>query len=387
MNKGIRIAIVAGEASGDLLGAALVSALHEHLPDAQFEGLAGPRMQAHGVKSLYAMERLSVMGLVAILKRLPELLRMRKQLIRYWLEKKPDVMIGIDAPEFNLGLEECLRRGGVLTVHFVSPSVWAWREKRIFKIQRAVDLMLALFPFELPIYQRYGIPVVHTGHPLADTIPLHTNQGEARRRLGLSETHTLLAVLPGSRGSELNFLSEPFIAAMQILSQRNPTLQFAVPLVNEKRESQFSRALQKMGTVPNLHLFRGQSHEILQACDAVMMASGTATLEAMLYKRPMVVAYKVGAFSHWLFRRLLKVNRFALPNLLSGKDLVPELMQDEVNALNLADCVSQQLQMNAAQSTILLQTYHELHQQLRCNAAERAALAILQLLRDKKLLA
>lgn len=378
----LRIAIVAGEVSGDLLGGALLSALRQRLPELDCEGIAGPRMQAQTCRSLYPLERLSVMGLLAILQRLPELLVARKKLIRHWQKTQPDVFIGIDAPEFNLGLELQLRAQGILTVHFVSPSVWAWREKRIFKIKRAVDLMLALFPFELPIYRAHQVRVAHVGHPLADQIPLEIDREGARCALNLPLSARIIAVLPGSRGSELSYLSTPFIECMHLLQQRDPDLHFVVPLANARRREQFESSLAESGAPSNLHLFDGRSHEVMAAADVVLLASGTATLEALLFKKPMIVAYKVGTFSYWLFKRLLKIKSFSLPNLLAGQTLVPELMQDDVNADALAETVWRQLHLSAIDRDELRASYMQIHEDLRCHAADRAADAIIALLRD-----
>lgn len=379
----IRIAVIAGEASGDILGASLLHALKKRLPDVQFEGIAGPRMQNEGCEELAPMERLSVMGIVAILKRLPELLRLRNRLRTHWLSRKPDVFIGIDAPEFNLKLEEFLRQGGVPTVHFVSPSVWAWRKKRIFQIKRAVDKMLILFPFEQAIYDAHEIPASFVGHPLADAYPIRPDVAAARSELGIAHDAKVLAVLPGSRGSELKFLSEPYIQAMQLLAKRDASLRFVVPLVNDKRRQQFEHALQTFGKVPNLHLIDGQSATVMTAADAVLLASGTATLEAMLLKKPMVVGYRVSGFSYFIFKRLLTINRFSLPNLLADKNLVPELIQQDCTPQNLAESIWRQLQLPAAEKQALIHRYTDIHQILRCNAGERAAEAIVELLKAK----
>ena len=383
MNAPIRIAVIAGEASGDILGASLLQALNKRLPAVQFEGIPGPRMQKEGCQELAPMERLSVMGIVAILKRLPELLRLRKRLRDHWLHSKPDVFVGIDAPEFNLKLEEFLRQGGVTTVHFVSPSVWAWRKKRIFQIKRAVDKMLILFPFEQAIYDTHQIPARFVGHPLADAYPIAPDVATTRAELGIASDAKALAVLPGSRGSELKFLSEPYIKAMQLLAKRDPSLHFIVPLVNDKRRQQFEQALQTFGSVPNLHLIDGQSATVMTAADAVLLASGTATLEAMLLKKPMVVGYRVSGFSYFIFKRLLTINRFSLPNLLADENLVPELMQQDCTPEKLAETVSRQLQLPEAEKHALINRYTAIHQTLRCNAGERAADAIVELLQQK----
>lgn len=382
----LRVAIVAGEASGDILGEALLRALRARVPNLRAEGIAGPRMQAQGCVSRYPLERLSVMGIVAILKRLPELLGVRKQLVRHWLQERPDVFIGIDAPEFNLGLEQQLRSEGLTTVHFVSPSVWAWRKKRIFKIQRAVDLMLTLFPFEQTIYQQHGIRVAHVGHPLADQISMENAAAPARDALDIPADAKVLALMPGSRGSELKFLAEPFIRAAQILQQRDPSLHVVVPCASAARRTQFEHALAVVGGLSQLHLLDGQAQRAMSAADAILLASGTATLEAMLIKRPMVVAYRVSGFSYAIFRRLLTIGRFALPNLLADRDLVPELMQADCTPNKLADAVWQQLQASADSKQLLLAEFRRLHEQLRGDAGARAAEAVLTLLRQKGLL-
>lgn len=386
MNAPIRIAVIAGEASGDILGASLLHALNKRLPTVQFEGIPGPRMQKEGCVELAPMERLSVMGIVAILKRLPELLRLRKRLRDHWLHSKPDVFVGIDAPEFNLKLEELLRQGDVTTVHFVSPSVWAWRKKRIVQIKRAVDRMLILFPFEQAIYDTHEIPARFVGHPLADAYPITPDVAAARAELGIASDAKVLAVLPGSRGSELKFLSEPYIKAMQLLAKRDASLHFIVPLVNDKRRQQFEQALQAFGNVPNLHLIDGQSATVMTAADAVLLASGTATLEAMLLKKPMVVGYRVSGFSYFIFKRLLTINRFSLPNLLADENLVPELMQQDCTPEKLAESVWRQLQLSEAEKHALINRYTAIHQTLRCNAGERAADAIVELLQQKGVL-
>lgn len=384
LSRPLRIAIVAGEASGDILGADLVTHLRQRFPDAEFEGLAGPRMQALGVSSLYPMERLSVMGILPILMRLPELLGVRRRLAKRWLTTPPDLFIGVDAPEFNLGLEQRLRAGGVRTVHYVSPSVWAWREKRIFRIARAVDLMLTLFPFELDIYQRHGIRAAHVGHPLADSLPLEPDQVQARRQLQLPATSKVLAVLPGSRGSELKLLAPVFLQVIQRLHARDPSLHFVLPCANEKRRMQLEAAIKDQQITAPLHILDGQSQTAMTAADAVLLASGTATLEAMLLKRPMVVAYRVGAISYAIFKRLLRIRRFALPNLLTGSDLVPELMQDDCTVDKLEQAVSEQLALTTKAREALQARFLEQHLALRLQAGKRAADAISALLTDEQ---
>ncbi|GAA4363797.1 lipid-A-disaccharide synthase [Kangiella marina] len=334
-----RIAIVAGEASGDILGAGLISELRKKYPNAVFEGIAGPLMQKEGCASLYPMESLSVMGLMPILKKLPELLKMRADLARYWIDTKPDLFIGIDAPEFNIGLEQKLKRNGIRTVHYVSPSVWAWRPKRIHKIKKAVDLMLCLFPFEQKIYQHHAIDNFCVGHPLADDVPLESDKQVAREALGIEPDGSLICLMPGSRGSEMKLLGPDFIDAAVLLKQFFPKLRFVAPMANNKRrvqfQSQLTEAEAKHGGLPPITLVDGQSRTVMAAADYIVMASGTATLEAMLIKRPTVVAYKVGPISYRVFKRLLAIDTFAIPNLLSKKLLLPELIQEDCTPDNL----------------------------------------------------
>lgn len=381
MQKLIRVAIVAGESSGDILGASLIRALKARHSHMVFEGIAGPLMEQEGAVSLAPMERLSVMGIAAILRRLPELLRLRSHLVKRWSETPPDIFIGIDAPEFNLGLEERLKKHNITTAHYVSPSVWAWRKKRIFKIKRAVDLMLTLFPFERAIYQEHNIPVAFVGHPLADAYPLIPDVRAARAKLNLSDSDPVVAVLPGSRGSELKYLCEPYIRTMQALARTNPQLQFVVPLVNSARREQFERALTAFGSVPNLLLVDGQSSVVMTAADVVLLASGTAALEAMLLKKPMVVGYRVSGLSYFIFKRLLTLSRFSLPNLLAQKDLVPELMQADCTPENLTLALQKELTKKESERADLIVQFSEIHQSLRCSAGEKAADAISQLLK------
>ncbi|AKE52524.1 lipid-A-disaccharide synthase [Kangiella geojedonensis] len=334
-----RIAIVAGEASGDILGAGLISELKKKYPNAVFEGVAGPLMQQEGCASLYPMESLSVMGILPILKKLPELLKMRADLARYWIDTKPDLFIGIDAPEFNIGLEQKLKNKGIKTVHYVSPSVWAWRPKRIHKIKKAVDLMLCLFPFEQDIYQHHAIDNFCVGHPLADEVPIESHKNDARVELGLVHNKQLVCLMPGSRGSEMKMLGPDFIDMAVLLRQFYPDMGFVVPMANSKRRAQFEQQLLdakvKHLTLPQIELIDGDSRKAMAAADYVVMASGTATLEAMLIKRPTVVAYKVGPISYKIFKRLLTIDTFAIPNLLSKQSLLPELIQEDCTPDNL----------------------------------------------------
>jgi lipid-A-disaccharide synthase len=375
----VRFGIVAGEASGDLLGAGLIQAIRQRHPDAVFEGLAGPQMLAAGATSLFPMERLSVMGIVEVLGRYRELLGIRRQLADHFRANPPDAFIGIDAPDFNLGLERQLHQAGIKTVHYVSPSVWAWRQRRVKKIARAVDLMLTLFPFEAAFYERHQVPVRFVGHPLADMIPLSVDQGAARRALGLPEAGEVLALLPGSRSNELHYLADTFIRTASWLQQRHPGLRVVAPMANEQRRAQFEAALGRCQPPPDITLVAGQSREVMAAADVVLLASGTAALEAMLLKRPMVVAYRLAALTYWLMKYRVKVDFVSLPNLLGGESLVPELLQHEATPEQLGRAVLEYLENPQAAARIYAR-FDEIHRDLRRNASDQAAEAIMQLL-------
>lgn len=378
----LRVALVAGETSGDMLGAGLIRALRAQVPDAAFEGVAGPQMIAAGCRAWYPMERLSVMGLVEVLGRYRELRALRADLLRRLRADPPDVFVGIDAPDFNLGLEKRLRAAGIPTVHYVSPTVWAWRRGRLRTIARAVDLMLTLFPFEADFYREHAVAVRYVGHHLADAIPDHTDARAARAALSLPEAGELIALLPGSRESEVGRLAEVFVQAAHWCAQRRPGVRFAAPFVSRATRAQFEAALARH---PGLActLFDGRSREVMAAADAVLLASGTATLEAMLLKRPMVVAYRLAPLSYWLIRRLLYVDRFALPNLLAGEMLVPEFVQEAATPESLGQALLDQLA--APERTRQLQErFGALHRTLRQDANERAAEAVLALVTERR---
>lgn len=370
----MRIALVAGEASGDILGAGLMQALKARHPEVEFIGVGGPRMQAQGLNSYFPMERLSVMGLVEVLGRLPELLSRRKRLIKTLIAQRPDVFIGIDAPDFTLNIELKLRQAGIKTVHYVSPSVWAWRQKRVFKIRKACDLMLTLFPFEAKFYTEHQVPVRFVGHPLADDIPLEADRLAARAALGLSADAPVVALLPGSRGGEVAKLGELFLDAAGELLSRLPGTQFVLPCASAERRAQLELML-KERTLP-IALLDGQSHQALAACDAVLIASGTATLEAMLYKRPMVVAYKVAPLTYKILKRLVKSAYISLPNLLAQRLLAPELIQDAATPEALAQTLLPLIENGAEQT----QAFDQIHRSLRLDASKQAADAVLELI-------
>lgn len=377
----MRIAILAGEASGDILGAGLMRALKERSPETiQFEGIGGPLMQAEGLESRFPMERLSVMGLVEVLGRLPELLRIRKQLRQHWLANPPDVFIGIDAPDFNLPLERSLRDASVPTVHYVSPSVWAWRRKRVNKIAKATDLMLCLLPFEAAFYEQAGVDARFVGHTLADQLPLLADAQQARLQLSLDLDGDYIALLPGSREGEVSRLAPLFIAAARQCLKQRPGLKFLIPAVNDERYQQLQSLLQSAPRDLPLQLFRGRSRELMTAADAVLLASGTAALECMLLKTPMVVSYRLSALSFYILSRMIKVAYVSLPNLLADRMLVPELLQQEATPQALAEALLEQLDNPGQQ----VSHFTALHKQLRLDASNESAKAVLGLIAQRR---
>lgn len=376
--RSLRIGIVAGEVSGDAIAAGLIAAIRERVPDAVFEGVAGPRMQAAGCVSLLPMERLSVMGLTEVLTHLPGLLAMRRTLRRHFLAQPPDLFVGVDAPDFNLGLERALKRAGIRTLHYVSPSVWAWRRYRVRKIAASVDCMLTLFPFEARFYHEQQVPARFVGHPLADLIADDIDRDAARERLGIVPAGPLVALLPGSRVSELRRLARPFLEAAAWCLERRADLEFVVPLASDSCRAVFEAALAECGATLPVTLLAGQGLEAMAAADAVVLASGTAALECMLLKRPMVVAYRLSALSYRLARLLVRTPFYSLPNLLAGRPLVTELIQHEASAENLGREVLELLG-NPARVQQLTDAFAVLHAELRRDASHGAAQAVLQL--------
>jgi lipid-A-disaccharide synthase len=381
----MRIALVAGEASGDLLGAGLIAELRKRYPAAQFAGIGGDAMRAAGLDAWFDASELAVMGLAEVLKHLPRLLRLRRTLRERVLAWKPDVYIGIDAPDFNLGVEKWLKRRGIRTAHYVSPSVWAWREKRAAKIGRSADRVLCLFPMEPAIYAKHRVDARFVGHPLADEMPVDPDRNDMRTQLGLDPEREVLALLPGSRVGEIERLGAIFLSAAARLLGQIPDLQVVVPIANVSANTAFRRVLAAHPDIdtlrPALRVLVGNARRLMIASDVVLLASGTATLEAMLAKRPMVVAYKVAPLTYTLVKGLgmLKVSNYSLPNVLAGERLVPELMQHDCTPERLAETTLPLLR-DPETAAKLEPRFRELHLQLRQGASARAADAVVELL-------
>ncbi|AXN31345.1 lipid-A-disaccharide synthase [Vibrio coralliilyticus] len=375
--KPLRVGIIAGELSGDTLGEGFIKAVKQQYPDAEFVGIGGPKMIAQGCESLFDMEELAVMGLVEVLGRLPRLLKVKAELVRYFTENPPDVFVGIDAPDFNLRLELDLKKAGIKTVHYVSPSVWAWRQKRIFKIEAATNLVLAFLPFEKAFYDKYQVPCEFIGHTLADAIPLESPKAPARELLGLEQEKKWLAVLPGSRGSELKMLAAPFIETCRRLHHKHPDLGFVVALVNQKRREQFEQVWQELAPELDFKLVNDTARNVITASDAVMLASGTVALECMLIKRPMVVGYRVNAVTAFIARKMLKTEYVSLPNILAEQELVKELLQEDCTPENLEIEVEKLL---GEQGQCMIEKFTEMHHWIRKDADKQAAKAVLNLI-------
>ena len=377
-----KIVIIAGEASGDLLGAGLMNAMLERDPDLQFEGIGGPAMQALGFNSLVPMERLSVMGLVEVLGRLPELLFLRRRLIKKYQAIPPLAMIGIDAPDFNLGLETRLKQAGIPTVHYVSPSVWAWREDRVFTVAKACHHVLALLPFEIPYYRKHDIPATFVGHRLADELPGAWDQAEARTQLGLQADVPVLALLPGSRAMEVKQLGQDFINAALQIQENYPQLQIVLAAANKARYKELQHLVATHTKADTIMIVLQQTRAALAAADAVLVASGTATLETMLFSKPMLVCYKLSPISYRLFKRKLQVPYVSLPNLLAGDKVVEELLQEQVKVEALADKMTALL-FDSNLRTKQQQVFFALHDKLAQNADHQAAQVVMQVIKEQ----
>lgn len=373
----LRIAMIAGEHSGDILGASLIKALKTYYPDAEFIGIGGPRMRAEGFQASFDMEELAVMGIVEVLGRLPRLLSVRKQILRELTTAKPDVFIGIDAPDFNLPVELKLKQAGIKTVHYVSPSVWAWRQKRIFKIEAATNMVLALLPFEKAFYDKFKVPCEFVGHTLADEMPLDVDKAALKSELGFAAEQPLLALMPGSRSNEIKLLAADFFETAKMQLAKQPHLQLVCNMVTEQKAAIYQAVKDAVAPDLPVKLLIGQARKTLQAADAVLIASGTATLEAMLAKTPMVVAYRANWLTYQIASRMVKVDHFSLPNLLAKRALVPELLQDAVTPQALDAALSPLFGEVGVQTQ---QAFKQLHQQIRQDASAKAAAVIHQVL-------
>jgi len=371
-----RVYLVAGELSGDILGASLMRALKARHPEVAFRGLGGPRMIAEGLESLYPLETLSVMGLVEVIKHLPELIRVRRTLRRDALDWEPDIMVGIDAPDFNLGLERQLRESGVTTAHYVSPSVWAWRQGRVKGIARSVDAMLTFLPFEAAFYVKHRVPVAFVGHPLADELPLVNDRRATREALGIAADARVLALLPGSRRNEIRFMGETFLEAAERLVKARPGLAVVIPAATPERRQELEALLAaRPALAACVSLLDGQAREAMVASDLVLLASGTAALEAMLCHRPMLVGYRMAPMTHRIARLMVKTEWISLPNLIARESLVPELIQDEASSEAIATRLGELLDDEAAR-TALEARFAAMHEGLQRDASRRAAEAI-----------
>jgi lipid-A-disaccharide synthase len=372
-----RIAMVAGEASGDLLGSHLIKALRTRLPNACFYGIGGPQMVGQGFDAWFPLEALAVFGYVEALKHFREISGIRKDLKRRLLADAPDIFIGIDAPDFNLALERALKRQGVPTIHYVGPSLWAWRGKRIHSIGKSVSRILVLFPFEPALYEKQKIPVTYVGHPLADMLPLEDVRDEARGLLGIPRQQAVFALLPGSRQSELAYMAETFIETAKLIHRSLPEVLFLVPLVTRETRLLFEAAMYRLeaSELP-IRLLFGHAHEAMEASDAVLVTSGTATLEAALLKRPMAIVYKMAPLTYRLARHIVYLPYVGLPNILAGRFVVPEFIQDDATPENLARALLNFL-ADKESGRRIGETFREIHLRLRQNTAEKAAEAVL----------
>ncbi len=378
MSKPIRIGMVAGEPSGDVLAAGMVAELKRQYPDAIIEGIGGPNMISAGFQSLFDMETLSVMGLVEVLSHLPAILKVKKQLLTHFEQNPPDIFVGIDAPDFNLRVEKTLKARGVKTIHYVSPTVWAWREKRIHKIAKAANRVLGLFPFEQQVYDKYHVPYTFVGHTMADAIAIEPDQNAARQELGVVSNASVLAVLPGSRRGEVDTLLPVFLDTIEAIHAKRSDIQFLIPAANAHRLAQIKALLADANNAEArlpIKVTQGTSRDAMIASDVILLASGTATLEAMLCKRPMVAAYKLAPLTYKIMQRLYKAPFFTLPNLLANEAIIPELLQEEVNAENMSN---QLLNLFESDNSALIARFTDLHHTLKCNADKTAAKAVVE---------
>ena len=378
VRKGLRVAMVAGEPSGDQLAAHLIEAIKARVPDAEFFGIGGPKMAARGLDIWTPMDELSVFGYVDALKNYRRISGIRKALKARLLAAPPDVFIGVDAPDFNLGLERQLKAQSICSIHYVSPSIWAWRRGRMNKIVRSVDHLLCLFPFEPDLYHGQKIGVTYVGHPMADTIPLELDRDAVREKLSILPSRKVVALLPGSRNSEVERLAEPMLRAAALIEEQQPGTLFLVPLATRETRIQFENTLYRLGLAElPIRLMFGHAQDALGAADVALVASGTATLEAALMKCPMVITYKIGGFQHWLLKKLAYLPYVGLPNVLAGRFLVPELIQDEATPEALAEALLN-LMNDKQERAAMVESFEQIHESLRQDTAAKAANAVLR---------
>lgn len=375
----IRIGLVAGEASGDILGAGLVNELVKDIESVSVEGIGGTKLADSGMNILYPIDRLSVMGFTEVLGRYKELKAMRDDLIKYFIKNPPDVFIGIDAPDFNLFLEKSLRKAGIKTIHYVSPSVYAWREYRVKKIKESVDLILNLFPFESEIYKKYQVPSRYVGHPLADKINNNIDIEQIRKELSLPKDKTIVALLPGSRLSEIKRIAAPLLMAAEQTEKSNNNLHFVSNMVNEKSLKCFEEIKKEVTPDLTVDVFVDEAHQVMASADIIMLASGTATLEAMLFNKPMIVAYRLSWLTHLIVKLLAKIPYASLPNILAGKRIVPEYLQYQCTAENLSNELNNLLNSNEQVEKMKLE-FSGLTKQLKQGADKQAAKAVMELI-------
>ncbi|MEC8925175.1 MAG: lipid-A-disaccharide synthase [Pseudomonadota bacterium] len=376
----VKVALVAGEHSGDILGAGLMAALKSRYANIEFVGVGGPLMESEGLRSFFPMEDLSIMGVAEVLRHLPKLLKHRKQLVTFLRKQQPDIFIGIDSPDFNLTIEKRLKDVGIKTVHYVSPSVWAWREGRIKGIKKAVDHVLCLLPFEKQFYDEHGLSATFVGHPLADAIPRETNKAAARRQLGYPELGQYVGLLPGSRKGELARMAPTFLQVCKALKKTHPELKFIAPMVNQARADEFTALLEDNDMQTDVEVCLGHSREVMGACDYLLLTSGTVALEALLIKRPMVVAYRFAWLSYQIIKRLFHAPFFSLPNLLANRAIVPELAQSDATVERIVAHMEQLIDEN---NQALVAEFDRIHQQLDQSASDVAANVISDLLENR----
>lgn len=382
-NTPLRIGIVAGETSGDLLAASFIESFKKLYPNAVFEGVAGPTMINQGCRALFEMKQISYMGLFEIIKHIPEILAVRKKVIEYFSQNPPDIFIGVDAPDFNLPLEKIFKKKGIPTVHYVSPTVWAWRQYRVKHIKKSIDLLLTLFPYEAKFFEHHHVPVCYVGHPFADEMSRQLVKEECRQQMNLPLDRYIIAILPGSRSNELEYLAEIFIKTADIIHNQFPNTLFVIPMVNEERMRQMQDILKLLHYHAPIQLQMHQAREVIAASDVVLAKAGTISLEAMLLKKPMVIAYRMSAPTYWLAKRLIKTPFISLPNLLAEKKLVPEFVQHEVTAENLAKEIIFYLE-HPEEVEELASQFDTLHLLLKRDASMQAAMAVAELIRKKQ---